>query len=66
MKSIDTVIYLAESVKTSLERYEAARKKTSWDHPYPGVDVDLEDSKESIQRRILVIREELLKLSKSL
>ena len=57
MKSIDTVIYLAESVKASLERYEAVQKK--W-------DIDKEDSKESIQRRILVMREELMKLSKSL
>ena len=65
MKSIDTVIYLAESVKASLERYEAVQKKMNR-APQGGWDIDKEDSKESIQRRILVMREELMKLSKSL
>ena len=65
MKRIDTVIYLAESVKASLERYEAVQKKMNG-APQAGWDIDKEDSKESIQRRILVMREELIKLSKSL
>ncbi len=65
MKSIDTVIYLAESVKTSLEKYEAVQKKQNG-APQVGWDIDKEDGKESIQRRILVMREELMKLSKSL
>ena len=65
MKSIDTVIFLAESVKTSLEKREEVKNKKGR-NPQAGYDVDMEDSKESIQRRILVMREELLKLSKSL
>jgi hypothetical protein len=65
MKSIDTVIYLAESVKASLERREEVKKKMGR-NPQTGFDVNLEDSKESVQRRILLMREELLKLSKSL
>lgn len=65
MKSIDLVICLAESVKTSLDTYETVQKRINC-KPIVGCDVDLEDGRESIKRRILVMREELLKLSKSL
>lgn len=67
MKSIDAVAFLVSSVKESLARYEAAAKKLEYRRaPSTGYEVDREDSKESIQRRIAVIREELLKISKSL
>ena len=66
MKSIDGIIYLVESVKQSLEKYEREAKKQGHS-PYTGFgDLGIEDGKYSIQRRIRVIREELLKISKSL
>lgn len=67
MKSIDTILFLTEGVKASLEKYEAEAKKQGRKSPFCGCgNLTREDSKESIQRRILVIREELLKLSQSL
>ena len=65
MESIDAMIYLMESVKQSLKVYEREAKKREGS-PLVGYDLGIEDGKYSIQRRIRVIREELLKLSKSL
>lgn len=67
MKDIDMIIALFAGVASSIERYEKARRDQGRKHPFVGYgDLANEDSKESIQRRITVIREELLKLSKSL
>lgn len=67
MKELDMIINLFAGVAQSMERYEAARRKQNNKHPLVGYgDLEIYDSKESIQRRITVIREELLKLSKSL
>lgn len=52
-------------VEESLKAYEDAEKKSCFS-PMVGYGVDSCDGKYSIQRRIIVIREELLKLSKSL
>ena len=66
LKSIEAVSFLVESVKHSLEVYEK-ETKAQGHRPYAGYgDLTIEDSKESIQRRITVIRQELLKISKSL
>ena len=53
-------------ISESLEEYEKAVKKTKCGHPYAGRDLKIEDSCESIRRRITVVREELLRLYKSL
>lgn len=67
MKNIEMILCLTESVKDSLERYEYAAEIQNRKPPSIGYDgLDAADSKESIQRRITVIRAELLKLSKSL
>ena len=68
VKSIETVAFLVESVKQSLDIYEKETKAQGL-RPYAGSfcgSLTIEDSKESIKRRITVIREELLKISKSL
>lgn len=65
MSRIDSVIALAESVKTSLERYEASTAANGHP-PFAGYEVARVDGKESIRRRITVIRDELLQISKSL
>lgn len=62
---INVVVSLVESLKKSLDKYDKA-SRTGGKPMLCGYDIDREDSKESIQRRIIVIREELLKLSKSL
>lgn len=66
IKSIEAVAILVESVKQSLVTYEK-ETKAQGHRPYAGYgNLTIEDSKESIQRRITVIRQELLKISKSL
>ena len=65
-KSMETVTALVESVKDSLAKYEEAKRKNDGYQPCAGYEVSREDCKQSIQRRISVIREELLKVSKSL
>ena len=57
MKEIEVIQGLIESIRQSVEVYEA---KTSH------YNDDREHSRTSIQRRIMVAREELLKLSKQL
>lgn len=70
MKSIDMILYLTEGLKQSLENYEKAAKAQNRRPPVTGYlgngELTREDTKENIQRRIIVIRDELLKLSKSL
>lgn len=67
MKEIEMIITLFAGVASSIERYEKARREQGRKQPFAGYgNLDICDSKESIQRRITVIREELLKLSKSL
>lgn len=67
MKSIEAVAFLVESVKQSLDAYEKAMKEQNSKRPYAGWgNLTMENSRESIQRRITVIRQELLKISKSL
>lgn len=59
MKMLETIMHdLTESV----EKYEKAKQK--YQSPCAGYQVSTFDSKESIKRRIVVIREELLKVSK--
>lgn len=66
IKSIEAVAFLVESVKQSLDIYEK-EAKAQGHRPYAGFgNLAIEDSKGSIQRRITVIRQELLKISKSL
>ena len=66
LKSIEAVAFLVDSVKKSLDIYEK-ETQAQGHRPYAGYNnLTIEDSKESIQRRIIVIREELLKISKSL
>lgn len=66
LKSIEAVAFLVDGVKQSLDIYEK-ETKAQGHRPYPGYgNLTNADSKESIQRRITVIREELLKISKYL
>lgn len=67
MGQVDLIILLLAGISDSIEKYETARRKQNRKHPFCGYgDLEIGDSKESIQRRITVLREELLKLSKSL
>lgn len=56
---------LLSGVEESLKAYEDAEKESGFS-PMTGYGLDSCNGKYSIQRRITVIREELLKLSKSL
>lgn len=58
------VMELLEDVQHSLDNYEKAKKGKGY--AWVGNNLNTEDSKTSIARRILVAREELLKISKSL
>lgn len=66
MADIDMVIALVLSIQDSLKKYDEERIKQKRNPPWCGYGVSKEDSKESIKRRILVAREELLRLSKAL
>lgn len=65
MNELEMIVTLLNGVVDSYRRYDEAKRKKGH-QPMTGYDIDNVDSKESIQRRITVIREELLKLSKSL
>lgn len=65
MKDIQMIMSLLSGVAESYEKYNAAKTKLGF-KPWGGYDVRIYDSKTSIQRRITVIREELLKFSESL
>lgn len=67
MADIDMVIALVLSIQDSLKKYDEERIKQKSNSPWVGYgELSKEDSKESIKRRILVAREELLRLSKAL
>ena len=68
MKKIERAIMiegLVASLKDSVQHYEAAQDSGT-KYPLAGGSVELFDSKESIQRRICCIREQLLVLSKQM
>ena len=65
MNEINMIMMLMKSVAESYKKYDKAKREKGY-QPMTGYDIEKVDSKESIQRRITVIREELLKLSKSL
>lgn len=66
MKDVDYLMWLLGSVNESLDKYLTAKIRKNGNTPFKGYDVEPKDCKCSIQRRIMVIREELLKISKSL
>ena len=59
MKMLET---LMRDLTESVEKYEKAKEK--YQSPCARYEVSTFDSRESIKRRIIVIREELLKVSK--
>ena len=65
MTEMEMIMTLLSGVAESYKKYDAAKRKKGY-QPMTGYDIENVDSKESIQRRITVIREQLLKLSKSL
>lgn len=63
---INGISTMVTGISESLSSYEEASRKSKYGHPYAGRDLKLEDSCESIRRRITVVREELMRLYKSL
>lgn len=61
VERIGYVKSLVCSIGESINNYSAAA-----DHPIPGCTVSLYDSKESIRRRCIVARQELLNIMKEL
>lgn len=59
------VAVMTEGLESSVDTYCKAKEKKGYS-PYAGYDVSREDCKESIKRRITLIREELLNISKEL
>lgn len=59
------VAVMTEGLESSVTAYCEAKTKKGYS-PFAGYDIPREDSKESIKRRITVIREELLNISKEL
>lgn len=59
------VAVMTESLESSVSAYCKAKTKKGHS-PFVGHDIPREDSKESIKRRITLIREELLNISKEL
>lgn len=64
IEKITMIQELLNGVADSVRVYE--KSKYDYGQAVPGYDIDTTDSKESIKRRILVCREELLKVSKML
>lgn len=62
---MNMVLTMTEGVSDSLKNF-CEVKNTKGYTPSAGYDLPREDSKESIKRRIMVIREELLTISKEL
>lgn len=60
----ELIALLTEELVGSTKRYSEALDKHTY--VYAGCEVDTFDCKEAIKRRIKVLREELLELSKSL
>lgn len=59
------VAVMTEGLESSVNAYCEAKKKKGYS-PSVGYDIPREDGKESIKRRITLIREELLNISKEL
>ena len=59
------VAVMTEGLESSVDTYCKVKEKKGYS-PYIGLDVSREDCKESIKRRITLIREELLNISKEL
>lgn len=59
------VALMTKGLESSVDTYCKAKGKKDCS-PYPGYDVPMEHCKESIKRRIILIREELLNISKEL
>ena len=59
------VAVMTEGLESSVDTYCKAKKKKGYS-PYIGLDVSRKDCKEFIKRRITLIREELLNISKEL
>lgn len=59
------VAVMMEGLESSVTTYCEVKKKKGYT-PSAGYDVSREDCKESIKRRITLIREELLNISKEL
>lgn len=59
------VAVMTEGLESSVHAYCEAKTKKGYS-PSAGYDVPREDGKESIKRRITLIREELLNISKEL
>lgn len=59
------VALMTKGLESSVDTYCKAKGKKDYS-PYAGYDVPREDCKESIKRRITLIREELLNISKEL
>ena len=59
------IAVMMEGLESSVDTYCKVKKNKGYT-PYIGLDVSREDCKESIKRRITLIREELLNISKEL
>ena len=59
------VAVMTEGLESSVDTYCKAKEKKGYS-PWTGHDIPREDGKESIKRRITLIREELLNISKEL
>lgn len=59
------VAVMTEGIESSVDTYCKAKEKNGYS-PSAGYEVSREDCKESIKRRITLIREELLNISKEL
>lgn len=59
------VAVMTEGLESSVTAYCKAKEKKGYS-PSAGYEVSREDCKESIKRRIILIREELLNISKEL
>jgi hypothetical protein len=58
------VSIMADGLAESLDIYETAKQESGYVNP--GYNIDRQDSKENIKRRITVMRDMLLRISKEL
>lgn len=61
---IELIHLLSEELYATAKRYETAKREQKY--AIPGYNIESLDSKEAIKRRVTVLREELLKLAKTL
>lgn len=64
-KRLELIQLLSEELHETALRYEKAASKKECP-PYAGCDVAMFDCREALKRRITVLREELLELSRTL